>query len=129
MSTVITEPAVDVCVLGLGVTGGIVAAEVAIHGFKVAGIEKGPYWDYLTDFSLSKYDEWGVGMLHKWDHPLWLSSWTWRNKSTQFAVPFRRYMQGQGGSPLGHGVGGGAQHYSAGYGRYAPWSYTPYWLT
>ena len=34
-------------------------------------------------------------------------------------------MQGQGGSPLGHGVGGGAQHYPADHGRYAPWSYTP----
>ena len=35
-------------------------------------------------------------------------------------------MAGQGASPLGHGVGGGAQHYGAHHGRYAPWSYTPY---
>ena len=79
------------CVLGLGVTGGIVATELATNGYKVVGIEKGPYWDYATDFALNKYDEWGVGMMHKWDHPLSLSSYTWRNNSTQFAIPFRRY--------------------------------------
>ena len=126
MSTVITEKPVDVCVLGLGFTGGIVATELAVNGATVAGIEKGPYWDYTTDFPQLKYDEWGVGLLHKWDHPLWLASWTWRNNSDQLAIPFRRYMPGQGASPLGHGVGGGAQHYGAAHGRYAPWSYTPY---
>ena len=104
MSSVINEPAVDVCVLGLGVTGGIVATELATKGLKVVGIEKGPYWDYLTDFALEKYDEWGVGMMHKWDHPLSLSSYTWRNNSTQFALPFRRYNYPFGFTALGHGV-------------------------
>ena len=72
MSTIITEPAVDVCVLGLGVTGGIVATELAVNGYKVAGIEKGPYLDFQKDYFYNKYDEWGVAMMHKWDHPLWL---------------------------------------------------------
>lgn len=126
MSTIINEPTVDVCVLGLGVTGGIVATELAVNGYKVAGIEKGPYWNYLTDFTYQKYDEWGCGMFHKWDHPLWLSTYTWRNNSTQFAIPFRRYNYPVGFTAFGHGVGGGAQHYSAQYGRYAPWSYAMY---
>lgn len=126
MSTVITEQPVDVCVLGLGVTGGIVATELAIAGYKVTGIEKGPYLDYRADYTYNKYDEWGVGMMHKWDHPLSLSSYTWRNSSDQFAIPFRRYNYPVGFTALGHGVGGGAQHYAADYGRYAPWSYVPY---
>ncbi|MDA4113770.1 MAG: GMC family oxidoreductase N-terminal domain-containing protein [Thaumarchaeota archaeon] len=126
MSTVINEQPVDACVLGLGVVGGIVATELATKGYKVAGIEKGPYWDYLTDFALNKYDEWGVGMMHKWDHPLSLSSYSWRNNSTQFAIPFRRYNYPVGFTALGHGVGGGAQHYAADYGRYAPWTYAMY---
>lgn len=126
MSTVITEPAVDVCVIGLGVTGGNVATILATNGYTVAGIEKGPYWQYDTDFILTKYDEWGVGYMHKWDHPLWLQSWTWRNNASQFAIPFRRYLPGQGSNPLGHGVGGGAQHYASSYGRYSPFAYTPY---
>ena len=56
-----TGPA-DVVVLGLGVAGGIVAAELAVDGYKVVGIEKGPYWDYANDFAPTKYDEWGVGV-------------------------------------------------------------------
>jgi gluconate 2-dehydrogenase alpha chain len=126
MSTIINEPSVDVCVLGLGVTGGLVATELATKGYSVVGIEKGPYWDFLTDFAMNKYDEWGVGMMHKWDHPLSLSSYTWRNNSTQFAIPFRRYNYPVGFTALGHGVGGGAQHYAADYGRYAPWTYQMY---
>ncbi|MGA2664116.1 MAG: hypothetical protein ABSF83_04155 [Nitrososphaerales archaeon] len=126
MSSVITEPSVDVCVLGLGVTGGIVATELAVNGYTVVGIEKGPYWNFQTDFAQNKYDEWGVGMMHKWDHPLSLSSYSWRNNSNQFALPFRRYNYPVGFTALGHGVGGGAQHYAAEYGRYSPWTYAMY---
>ncbi len=45
MSTVITDPAADVVILGLGMVGGVVAAELALAGYKVAGIDKGPYWN------------------------------------------------------------------------------------
>ena len=68
MSTVITDPAADVVILGLGMVGGVVAAELALAGYKVAGIDKGPYWNYSSDFSETKYDEWGLAYLHKFDH-------------------------------------------------------------
>src|SRR5208337_641349 len=72
-TNVIQEAAADVVVLGLGVTGGIVATELALAGYKVVGIEKGPYWDFTSDFAGVKYDEWGIGFNRKFDHPLPLS--------------------------------------------------------
>jgi len=126
MSQVIDEAPADVVCLGLGVMSGIVATELAIAGYSVVGIEKGPFWDYSTDFAMSKYDEWGVGLMHKFDHPLSLSTYTIRNNVNQFGNPSRRYTYPLGFMAIGHGVGGAAQHYGGGFGRYAPWSYRMY---
>ena len=123
MSTVITDPAADVVVLGLGMVGGVVAAELALAGYKVAGIDKGPYWNYASDFSETKYDEWGLAYLHKFDHPLFLSSFTMRNNTNQFALPIRRYTSTQS-TAIGHGIGGAAQHYAGNMGRTGSWNYT-----
>ena len=60
MSTVITHPAVDVVVMGEGVMGGEISIKLALGNYKVVGIEKGPYWDYTTDFAITKYDEYGI---------------------------------------------------------------------
>ena len=62
MSTVIPETPVDVVCLGVGFMSGVVATELALAGYKVVGITKGPYWDYVNDYSTTKYDEWGVGL-------------------------------------------------------------------
>jgi gluconate 2-dehydrogenase alpha chain len=123
LSTVINDPEVDVAVLGLGVTGGIVAAELSTKGHTVIGIEKGPYWQHADDFAPVKYDEWGVGFLHKFDHPLRISTFTMRNTTTQFANPIRRYTPLGQITPMGHGVGGMAQHYAGAMGRYGPWAF------
>ena len=56
MSTVIQEPSVDVVCLGVGFMSGVVATELALAGKKVVGITKGPYWDYVNDYSTTKYD-------------------------------------------------------------------------
>ena len=123
MSTVITDPPADVVVLGMGVMSGAVAAELSIAGYKVVGIEKGPYYDYAADFSLTKYDEWGILAMRKFDHPLPMSTFTMRHNSGQFAPPVRRYTTTKQIISMGHGVGGMAQHYAGAMGRYAPWSY------
>lgn len=128
MSTVIMEPAVDVVVMGLGMTGGVVAAQLAVDGYTVAGIDKGPYWEYATDFAVTKYDEWGLGLMHKFDHPLLLSSVTMRNNTNQFALPLRRYTSSQSVA-YGHGVGGATQHYGGGMGRTGAWNYQESSLT
>ncbi len=123
MSTVIQEPSVDVVCLGVGFMSGVVATELALAGKKVVGITKGPYWDYVNDYSTTKYDEWGVGLGRKYDHPLPLQSTTIRNNSSQFALPVRRYTMPIQYHALGHGVGGAAQHYGGGMGRQGPWGY------
>ena len=48
MSTPILHPQTDVVVLGLGHTGGPIAAELTAAKYNVVGIEKGPFWDYNT---------------------------------------------------------------------------------
>src|SRR2546430_8995354 len=60
MSTVIQENPVDVVCLGVGFMSGVVATELALAGNSVVGITKGPYWDYVNDYSTTKYDEWGL---------------------------------------------------------------------
>ena len=123
MSQEIQEQLVDVCVLGLGRRRrDIVAAELSLAGYKVVGIEKGPYWDYANDFAPLKYDEWGVLYLRKFDHPLRMFTYTIRNDSQQMALPVRRNIGNQIITP-GHGVGGMAQHYGGMMGRFGPWVY------
>src|SRR5207244_11767715 len=103
-----------------GFMSGVVATELALAGYKVVGITKGPYWDYVNDYSTTKYDEWGVGLGRKYDSPLPLQSTTIRNDSSQFALPVRRYTIPIQYHALGHGVGGAAQHYGGGMGRCGP---------
>src|SRR5437879_3721975 len=130
MPTTITEPAADVVILGVGYMSGVIAAELSIPKFngnkpyKVVAITKGPYWDYVNDFSTTKYDEWGVGLGRKYDSPLPLQSATIRNTTYQFALPCPRYTMPIQYHALGHGVGGAAQHYGGTMGRQGPWGYT-----
>jgi gluconate 2-dehydrogenase alpha chain len=122
MSVPIQEPEADVCLLGLGMVGGLAAAELALAGYRVVGIEKGPYWDFSKDFALTKYDEWGVYFIRKFDHPLRMFTFTMRTDSQKMALPVRRYTLEQY-IAIGHGVGGMAQHYGAMMGRFGPWVY------
>ena len=104
--------------------GGAVAAELSTAGYKVVGIEKGPYYQFDTDFAPVKYDEWGIMVMRKFDHPLPLSTFTMRHNANQFALPVRRNTPTDQVISLGHGVGGMAQHYAGDMGRYGPWAYT-----
>ena len=90
MSQIINHPSVDVVVLGMGVISGTVAVELAKAGYKVVGLERGPHWDFATDFFYTKYDEWGIGFMRKFDINLAITTATIRNNSNQFAVPVRR---------------------------------------
>ncbi len=126
MSTPITHPQTDVVVLGLGQTGGPIAAELTAAKYNVVGIDKGPFWDYNTDWiQTNKDDEWAINIERKFDHPLYISTYTIRNTMNQFAIPVRRYTKNVQYHALGHGVGGAATHYGGGLGRFSPWSYQP----
>jgi gluconate 2-dehydrogenase alpha chain len=126
MSQVIQHSPADVVVLGMGTMSGTVAVELAKAGYKTVGIERGPDWNYLNDFYATKYDEWGIGFMRKFDHPLPISSVSFRNNRFQFALPIRRYTPTGQIISEGHGVGGMCQHYGGQMGRYAPWVYEMY---
>jgi choline dehydrogenase-like flavoprotein len=62
MSAPIMHKSTDVVVLGLGHMGGPIAAELSLAGYQVVGLEKGPLWDFSTDWRQdNKNDEWGIG--------------------------------------------------------------------
>jgi gluconate 2-dehydrogenase alpha chain len=126
MSQIIQHEPVDVVVLGVGTMSGVVAVELAQAGYKVVGIERGPYWDFYSDFYATKYDEWGVGYMRKYALPLSISSASLRNNRFQFALPIRRYTPRGQIISEGWGVGGKCQHYGGMMGRYSPWVYEMY---
>ncbi len=126
MSTPTTHAPTDVVCLGLGHMSGPVAAELTAAGYSVVGIEKGPYWDYKTDWDPTNiHDEWAILMERKFDHPLYISTFTIRNNINQFALPMRRYTKQVQYHALGHTVGGAGTHWGGGLGRFSPWSYQP----
>lgn len=128
MSQVITHPSVDAVLLGMGAMSGTIAAELTKAGYKVVGLERGPYWSYETDFYATKYDEWGIGYERKFDLSLNIATPTLRNNQYQFALPIRRNTPPPAGQIIseGFGVGGMAQHYGGMMGRFSPWVYQMY---
>ncbi len=125
MSSPINHPQTDVVVCGLGHMGGPIAAELTTAGYQVVGIEKGPFWEFTTDWRQDqKDDEWAIAVERKFDHPLYISTFTLRNNINQFALPIRRYTKNVQYHALGHGVGGVGTHYGGGLGRFSPWSYS-----
>ena len=107
----------------MGAMSGTVAAEVTLAGYKAVGIERGPSWDYTSDFLPTKNDEWGVMFMRKYDHQLPVSTPSLRNNRNQFALPVRRNTPTGQIISEGHGVGGMTIHYGGLMGRYAPWVY------
>ena len=71
----------------------------------------------------------GNNIERKFDHPLYISTFTIRNNLNQFAIPVRRYTKNVQYHALGHGVGGVGTHYGGGLGRFSPWSYQPVTMT
>lgn len=127
MSTIMDEPT-DVAVMGLGFMGGTVCTELSLAGYKVVGIEKGPYLDYSVDFAeQKKFDEWKTEFHHYFDHKLPMWTYSIRNNSNQFAIATRRYAPSA--VPEGNEVGGMGVHYGTGLGRYTPWVYQAYSMT
>ncbi len=126
MSAPIQHPQTDVVCLGLGHMSGPVAAELVKKGYNVVGLEKGVYWDYNTDWIPGNiHDEWAIVVERKFDHPLYISTFSIRNNMDQFALPVRRYTKNIQYHALGHCVGGVGTHYGGGLGRFSPWSYQP----
>lgn len=83
----------DVCIVGAGAAGGVLAYELSKVGLRVVVIEAGPFWDPETDFASDELSMKTLG---------------WQDT---------RFVSGQNPLQLGHnncgrGVGGGTTHFT-----------------
>src|SRR6185437_11302931 len=87
------EP-VDYCIVGVGSAGGVLLQRLARAGFKVVGLEAGPFWDtekdWVSDEAGSHKLYWNELRISQGEHPLTL-----------------------GENNSGRGVGGGSVHWAA----------------
>ena len=105
-------PKTDVVTVGVGWTGGIIAAEAAKAGLKVVGLERGGNRG-TENFSM-KHDELRYAIRGELMQDLSRETLTFRNNSGQRALPMRQY----GSFMLGNGVGGAGTHWNGMTDRY-----------
>jgi choline dehydrogenase-like flavoprotein len=88
-----TSDAVDICIVGAGAAGGVLAAELAGAGFSVVVLEAGQHWDPQKDWSSDE---------------LATENQAWREKRiTAGSNPLKLAKNNSG-----HGVGGGTVHFN-----------------
>jgi gluconate 2-dehydrogenase alpha chain len=109
MSTKLKE--VDVVIVGMGWTGGILAKELAETGLSVLALERGDFKTTADDYSLPNIrDELRYTIRQELMQNASRDTLSARNNPNQEALPMRRL-----GSFLpGEGVGGSAIHWSGG---------------
>jgi gluconate 2-dehydrogenase alpha chain len=114
MATKLKE--VDVVVVGLGWTGGILSKELAEAGLKVVALERGGMQSTAQDYAVPNIrDELRYVIRHDLMQNAAKDTLTARNDMKQEALPMRRL-----GSFLpGEGVGGSATHWSGGTWRWS----------
>jgi choline dehydrogenase-like flavoprotein len=95
-----TDP-VDYCIVGVGAAGGVLLQRLARAGFRVVGLEAGPFWDTERDWVS---DEAGSHHLY-WTDPRVVGG------SDPLAL---------GANNSGRGVGGGSVHWAAFTPRFHP---------
>lgn len=98
---------VDFCIVGVGAAGGVLIQRLARAGFKVVGIEAGPFWDTERDWVS---DEAGSSKLY------------W-NQLRMTGGPDPVTL---GANNSGHGVGGGSVHWAGFTPRFHPSDFRVY---
>ncbi|WJY26364.1 GMC family oxidoreductase [Sporosarcina trichiuri] len=112
-----TMDKVDVVTVGVGWTGGIVAAECAKAGLKVRGLERGK--DRGTkDFTMI-HDEYRYAVRYDLMQDLSKETITFRNTRKQRALPMRQL----GSFLLGEGLGGAGTHWNGMVFRFFPYDF------
>ena len=110
-------PSRDVVIIGLGWTGSILAEQLTAEGLEVVAIERGPWRDTATDFSVGYAPD---ELRYRIQHELFLrpaqQSLTFRNTMREEALPVRNW----GAFMLPNGVGGGGTHWNAEMWRFLP---------
>jgi gluconate 2-dehydrogenase alpha chain len=101
-------PAVDIVIVGMGWTGGILAKELAQTGLKIVVLERGGPRSTKNDFSIPQIrDELRYARRYDLMMDTGKETYTVRNKPSETALPMRRL-----GSFLpGEGVGGAGVHW------------------
>ncbi|WP_431029960.1 GMC family oxidoreductase [Lysinibacillus sp. LZ02] len=114
---VTTLPSVDVVTVGVGWTGGIVAAECAKAGLKVVGLERGQKRG--TEDFLMVHDEYRYAMRYELMQNLSRETVTFRNHQQMRALPMRQH----GSFLLGEGLGGAGTHWNGMTYRFLPYDF------
>lgn len=108
---------VDVVTVGVGWTGGIIAAECAKAGLKVRGLERGKSRG-TKDFSMI-HDEYRYAVRYELMQDLSKETITFRNTRKQRALPMRQL----GSFLLGEGLGGAGTHWNGMVFRFFPYDF------
>ncbi|WP_135449483.1 GMC family oxidoreductase [Planococcus citreus] len=108
---------VDVVTVGVGWTGGIIAAECAKEGLKVMGLERGQERS-TADYSMV-HDEYRYAIRYELMQDLSKETITFRNSRNQKALPMRQL----GSFLLGEGLGGAGTHWNGQTWRFLPYDF------
>lgn len=108
---------VDVLTVGVGWTGGIIAAECAKAGLKVVGLERGDIRS-TEDFA-EVHDEWRYAVNYGLMQDLSKETVTFRNSPKQKALPMRKL----GSFLLGDNLGGSGVHWNGWTYRFLPYDF------
>jgi len=111
---------VDVVVVGVGLSGSILAKELAEAGLQVVGLERGRWRDTDPDFAMPyAHDELRYVKRHELMQDLSRETITFRNNLNETALPMRNL----GSFRPGEGVGGAAVHWGGLTWRFLPWDF------
>ena len=111
---------VDAVIVGAGLTGTIMAKELADAGLTVVGLERGRFRDTYPDFAMpNAHDELKYVRRNELMQDLSGDTITFRNAMSETALPMR-YL---GSFRPGEGVGGAAVHWGAVTWRFLPWDF------
>lgn len=108
---------VDVLTVGVGWTGGIIAAEAAKAGLTVVGIERGK--DRGTEDYQHVHDEFRYAIRYELMQDTSKETLTFRNSPDERALPMRR----MGSFLLGENVGGAGTHWNGQTWRFLPYDF------
>ncbi len=114
---VTTLPSVDVVTVGVGWTGGIVAAECSKAGLKVVGLERGQKRG--TEDFLNIHDEYRYAIRYDLMQNLSKETVSFRNNRKMQALPMRQL----GSFLLGEGLGGSGTHWNGMTYRFLPYDF------
>ncbi|MDN3017769.1 GMC family oxidoreductase [Paenibacillus sp. BSR1-1] len=110
-------PKVDVVLVGVGWTGGIIAAELTKKGLKVVGLERGK--ERKTEDYYMVHDELRYALRYDLMQDLSKETITFRGNENIRALPMRQY----GSFLLGDGLGGSGVHWNGQTYRFLPYDF------